>query len=67
MFSRRAREHIMAACNALDNHEDEDGGNSDEKKDGGQTRNSLMTAHLIEKIVKLHRAMIKTLTAEKRC
>jgi hypothetical protein len=51
MLSRRAHE-CMVAHNVLDKHEDEDG-DSDEKKDGGQTRNPLMTACLIKKIVKL--------------
>ena len=53
MFSRRAREH-MVACNALDNDEDECD-NLDEKNDVGQTRNPLMTSYLIEKIVKLYK------------
>jgi hypothetical protein len=51
MFSRRAREH-MVACKAMDNLEDEDG-DTNEEKNGGQRRNPLMTACLIEKIVKL--------------
>jgi hypothetical protein len=51
MLSRRARER-MVPCNAMDNLEDEDG-NTDEEKNGGQRRNPLMTACLIEKIVKL--------------
>jgi hypothetical protein len=53
MFSRRAREY-MVAYNAMDNLEDEDG-NTDEEKNGGQRRNPLMTACLIEKIVKLYK------------
>jgi pyruvate carboxylase len=57
MFSRRAREY-MVAYNAIDNCEDEYG-DSDEKKDEkkgvGQKRNPLMTAYLIEKIVKLYK------------
>jgi hypothetical protein len=53
MFSRRAREY-MVAYHAIDNHEDECG-NWDEKKDGGEIRNPLMTACLIEKIVKMYK------------
>jgi hypothetical protein len=48
MFSRRAREH-MVACNALDNVEEDEGGDADD----GQRRNPLMTACLIEKIVEV--------------
>jgi hypothetical protein len=54
IFSRRACEY-MVAYNAMDNLEDEDG-NTDEEKNGGQRRNPLMTACLlIEKIVKLYK------------
>jgi hypothetical protein len=42
----------MVAYHTLENHKDDKTKNSDEKKDGTQ-RNSLMTAYLIEKIVKI--------------
>jgi hypothetical protein len=48
MFSRRAREH-MVACNALDNAEEDEDGDADD----GQRRNPLMRACLIKKIVKV--------------
>jgi hypothetical protein len=51
MFSRRAREY-MVAYHAIDNQADDVAKNLDEKKDGMQ-RNPLMTAYLIEKIVKV--------------
>jgi hypothetical protein len=52
----------MVAYNAIDNCEDEYGVDSDEKKKDekeivGQ-RNPLMTAYLIEKIVKLYRRSV---------
>jgi hypothetical protein len=50
MFSRRAREY-MVAYHALDNHKDD---KTDESTNATQQRtNPLMTAYLIEKIVKL--------------
>jgi hypothetical protein len=48
MFSRRSREHLVA-CNALDNAEEDEDGDADD----GQSRNPLMMACLIEKIVKV--------------
>jgi hypothetical protein len=53
MFSRHAREY-MVAYQTLDNHKDDKTKNLDEKKDGKQ-RNPLMTAYLMEKIVKLYK------------
>ncbi len=50
MFSRRAHEH-MVACNALENADEDEDGDADD----GQRRNPLMTACLIENIVKLHK------------
>ncbi len=52
MFSRRAREY-MVAYHAIDNQQEDKAKNLDEKKDGSQSRNPLMTAYLIEKIVKV--------------
>jgi len=53
MFSRRAREY-MVAYHTLDNQQESREKNSDEKKDE-KLRNPLMTAYLIEKIVKLYK------------
>jgi hypothetical protein len=52
MFSRRAREY-MVAYHAIDNQQEDKQENSDEKKDRLEKRNPLMTAYLIEKIVKV--------------
>jgi hypothetical protein len=52
MFSRHAREY-MVAYHAINNQQEDKAKNLDEKKDGLQSKNPLMTAYLIEKIVKV--------------